>query len=156
MKTSERQEWVYVGERTDRKGKRYYAYVDVTAAPRDAEGASLAWAPEDEHWFKKRLGNLGPVGRLFKLDAELTDEGGLGVSNIETAGFWPDIDDTIEWQAKSDAIRSARAAANKEKAESRKNLMHERLEPIRMAYRRASAQERQQILAAVIYYVTGS
>lgn len=150
---------VHVGERTTQNGKRRYAYVEIPedlASKGIEEPTKLEWQDADETWFGKKILTPSRPGTVIKTTWEVKDDGDgiMSYKPESVIGFWADINQVIGWDTKDRATRSARADANEDKREARRNLMKESIEPIREAYARASTAERQQILAAAIRYIT--
>lgn len=133
--------------------KRSYAYIEITEGLNNGEPMPDNIPPM---YFKKKL-SKGRPGAIFMHTLERDgDNVTISIEDFSShLGTWENREDVIRWQTKSDANEAAIRERNSTKKEAGANLPKEALEPIRQAYASAGWQERQQILAAVIRYLTG-
>ena len=71
------------------------------------------------------------------------------------AGFLENDDRVQEWQMEHDTFYAAIEAERLEKKGKQRNVVHEQLLPIKVAYSKARGRQRAALLALVIGYITG-
>lgn len=144
---------VFVGVRANDK-KKDYCWVELI------DGAlPHGWRRQARYWGKQLQSGATP-GAIFELQGKRTGENGDGLAiTLESGVYKGRLDQEIlvaQWQAEHRAQQELIAARSKAKKELRRNLMLERLEPIRLAYQNANYSARHHILAAVIKAVTST
>lgn len=150
-----RGQFVYVGVRKTRQGKRRYAWKRLVWEINDGQELDVS---NDLLLFggKRNLGR-GTPGVVYDFDYQINDDGiSISGDNRDYAGRWQNGDQVVEWQARSRAEANAIAQANKRKQEQDLELVREALEPVRRAYRFAGSNKaKSHLLAFVIQEVTG-
>lgn len=98
---------------------------------------------------------VGRPGGMYQFDCDAEDDSTVYPASMSYTGYWDDEDTVCEWQARHDAANSAARARRRQKRETGRNIIHERLEPIRDAYHKCVGMERNALLAQVVAYISG-
>lgn len=142
------QRWAYLGEMAWRKGKsleRRHVWLRE-------DGEKMVWG-----YRGGLFGTSASPGTVYAVHAK-TEDGSTHASWGGNAGpfFLGRIDDAqaVAWEAAHRAALGVARNRNTEKAETRRKLLAEALEPVREAYWNTNAQGRAALLADLITYVT--
>lgn len=136
---------VYLGLRLGDKQQRRYAY-----AIYETEGQTID--SDDELWFAKPLYPASP-GTCITVQASTASGTHTIYQPAKYIGQWPNDEQVLAWQAKTQAIETALRSQAKEKEQKTKNLVHTTLDPLRKAMKAMTYQERRTFAALVLEYL---
>lgn len=140
---------VYIGVRAN-KNKLVQCFYKVL----------LGGTHEGDRRAYTKLKNLGRPGGVYSYELDAEDESSIYPATQKYIRFWgseegsPEEAETVEWQALHDAANIADRARKRQKKETSRNLIQERLEPIRAAYHKSVGWERKALIAEVVAYIT--
>jgi len=139
---------VCIGRRVNRKGVYVHAYRFIE------EDGTLG----SERLWSSALGCKGKRGADVVGGRYEFRFAGSTASDLPAkyTGRWDDEDARDEWYAR-DTAAVARVAAERDRKKAKAhNPLHERLDPLRVAYEHAGWQGREKILAEFIRYITSA
>lgn len=117
---------------------------------------------EEKHRSYSKVKGLGRPGGVYEFDCDADDDSTIYPGSVHYVRFWaekqdsPKEDEVLQWQMKHDAAHVADRARKRQKKDTSRNLIRERLRPIRDAYVKSVGWERKAIVAEVVAYITGS
>ena len=142
---------VYAGARVGHNNKLFQCFYKV-----NDDGTH-----EEDHRSYSKIKGLGRPGGVYEFDCDADEEGTIYPGSKRYVRHWaenedsPEEDEALKWQTKNDAANIADRARKREKKDTSRNLLRERLKPIRDAYVKSVGWERKAIVAEVVAYITG-
>jgi NADH:ubiquinone oxidoreductase subunit len=143
---------VYAGTRVGHNNKLFQCFYKV-----NDDGTH-----EEEHRSYSKIKSLGRPGGVYEFDCDKNEESTIYPGSKRYVRHWaeeedsPEENEVLQWQVQHDAANTADRARKREKKDTSRNLMRERLRPIRDAYIKSVGWERKAIVAEVVAYITGS
>lgn len=110
---------------------------------------------EDSYRAYSKIKGLGRPGAIYDVECDASDESTIYTSSLSYFDQWDDDAQVVKWQAEHDAARAADRARRRHNREGKRNLVEERLKPIRDVYWKCNGLERAALLAQVVGYITG-
>ena len=143
------QRWAYLGEavwKKEAKTERRHVWLRE-------DGEQMVW-----HEGSGRFDTQASPGAVYAVHAKEADDGTTRVTWGTLTGpyFLGRIDGplAVAWEATHRAAQELARNRNTEKAQTRRKLIAEALEPVREAYWNTNSQGRAALLAQIIHYVT--
>lgn len=100
------------------------------------------------------LKGLGRPGAIYDVECDAEDDGSIYPGTLTYVGQWKDAEKVVTWQAQHDAAVAADRARRRHNNEAKRNLVEERLKPLRAAYWQCTGLKRAALLAQIVGYVT--
>ncbi len=102
-----------------------------------------------------KVKGLGRPGAIYDVECDAEDDGTIYTNTLSYAQQWDNTEQVVEWQARHDATIAADRARRRHNREAKRNLIEERLRPLREAYQQCYGLERAALVAQIVGYVTG-
>jgi hypothetical protein len=142
---------LYLGLRLNHKGQKSYAYVVLPSA--DAM-LPAEHSINDERWYTKDIMKHATPGSLWRAQGKVTPEGTTIRFGGHYVGRYADSARVARWQAENQATREKYELESTKSKKLRERLDYEAMDPIRLAYQKASSLERGLILANAVRFIT--
>ena len=151
---------VYIGLAVGvgKDNKRYQLWLPVTDEEIDSgeisEGDALADAESNRRVrvYEKLVKAVGRPGVIYKFDQEvgttLLVKGGMFI------GQWKNEGQRLRWQVQHDALREQLDLLAKANKAGMRNILYEKLEPVREEFKALPTSQQSLFLARVIEFVT--
>lgn len=143
---------IYAGSRMNSNKKLFQCFYKV-----NDDGTH-----EEDYRSYSKIKGVGRPGGVYEFDCEKDNDSTIFPGSKRYVRHWaeeedsPEEDEVLQWQTQHDAAHVADRARKREKKDTSRNLLRERLRPIRDAYIKSVGWERKAIVAEVVAYITGS
>lgn len=111
--------------------------------------------PVEQNYGGKTPKAIGRPGTVYEFEHPKGDTTRIYSNTRSYKGFLENEPRCSEWQARADAFAIEQKMVAMEKAGKSRNLIHEHLAPIKLAYSEMVGHNRHAFLAMVIAYITG-
>ena len=145
---------VYVGPCETADGKLGAKFIKLTDA--QFKQKRLPEVTPDERVYSGTVPKgVGRPGTIYQFEVKDDDENTIYGTTRSFAGFLENDPRVMDWQAICDTFHHAKMLVAQKKKGKNKNLVQERLAPLKVLYSQMVGRNRVVLLAQIIGYVTG-